>query len=233
MLKFFIMEPFRISLSLFLNSYLIPSVLAFVCGGIIGFEREIRDRPAGLRTYTLVCLGSAIFTLTSYLGFQGDIDPTRIAAGVVTGIGFIGAGAIFREGIFVRGLTTAASIWIVAAVGIAIGSRLYYLAFIATIFAFLILTFIRTLEDRLLKISQYTISLKANEEFEEMEELIKYLETFNNRVILEKSVMQRIDRKRKSSLVLNIRLGSSNRKFIQKITEIIKRFRGIDKVELI
>ena len=105
--------------------------LAAVLGGAIGFERELRDREAGLRTHLLVCLGSALFTIVSAYGFRefltsGDqvvrADPTRIAAQIVTGIGFLGAGAIIRQGLTVRGLTTAATLWVSAAIGIAAGA---------------------------------------------------------------------------------------------------------------
>jgi putative Mg2+ transporter-C (MgtC) family protein len=116
--------------------------LAAVLGGAIGFERELRDREAGLRTHLLVCLGSALFTIVSAYGFRefltsGDqvirADPTRIAAQIVTGIGFLGAGAIIRQGISVRGLTTAATLWVAAAIGIAAGAGYYSGAVIATV----------------------------------------------------------------------------------------------------
>jgi putative Mg2+ transporter-C (MgtC) family protein len=116
--------------------------LAAALGGAIGFERELRDREAGLRTHMLVCLGSALFTIVSAYGFRefltsGDqvvrADPTRIAAQIVTGIGFLGAGAIIRQGISVRGLTTAATLWVAAAIGIASGAGFYSGAVIATV----------------------------------------------------------------------------------------------------
>jgi len=105
-------------------------MLAAVLGGAIGFQREKANKPAGLRTHILICLGSALFTVVSALGFTGNVDPARIAAGVVTGIGFIGAGVIFRgmRGDKVMGITTAASIWVTAAIGIAAGAGLYIIA---------------------------------------------------------------------------------------------------------
>src|SRR5205814_2616703 len=102
-------------------------MLAAALGGAIGFERELRDREAGFRTHMLVSLGSALFTIVSAYGFReflesGDqvvrADPTRIAAQIVTGIGFLGAGAIIRQGVSIRGLTTAATLWVVAAIGL-------------------------------------------------------------------------------------------------------------------
>ena len=135
------LKEFGFNLSSFIFDIIIPCILALVFGGLIGLQRERHERPAGLRTHALVCLGATVFTLVSYLGFSSSsgFDSSRIAAGVVTGIGFIGAGVIFRQGILVKGVTTAASIWIVASVGLALGTKLYYLSIIATILGFLIL----------------------------------------------------------------------------------------------
>jgi putative Mg2+ transporter-C (MgtC) family protein len=111
-------------------------------GGAVGFERELREREAGIRTHLLVSLGSALFTIVSAYGFQefltagGAIvrtDPTRIAAQIVTGIGFLGAGAIIRDGLSVRGLTTAATLWVVAAIGMACGAGYYWPAVAVTV----------------------------------------------------------------------------------------------------
>jgi putative Mg2+ transporter-C (MgtC) family protein len=103
-------------------------LLAAALGGVIGFEREFRDQPAGFRTHILVSLGAALFTMAGAYGVSNFVaaggvsfDPTRIAAQVVTGIGFLGAGAILSHGLTVRGLTTAAALWVTAAVGVAVG----------------------------------------------------------------------------------------------------------------
>ena len=121
---------------------LVRVVLVGVLGGAIGAEREIREREAGLRTHMLVAVGAALFTIVSAYAW-GDFefstregitfDPTRIAAQIVTGIGFLGAGAIIRQGLSVRGLTTAASLWVVAAIGMASGAGYYTAAVITTI----------------------------------------------------------------------------------------------------
>jgi putative Mg2+ transporter-C (MgtC) family protein len=104
-------------------------IVAALLGLAIGFEREIHGHPAGLRTHMLVSLGSALFTVLSIEGFGGlsgaPVDPTRIAAQIVSGIGFLGAGAILKDGIVIRGLTTAASLWATAAVGMAAGAAEY------------------------------------------------------------------------------------------------------------
>jgi putative Mg2+ transporter-C (MgtC) family protein len=122
---------------------LLRLTLAAVFGGAIGLEREFREREAGLRTHMLVSVGSALFTITSAYGFHDFLihngggviraDPTRVAAQIVTGIGFLGAGAIIRQGLAVRGLTTAATLWVVAAIGLAAGSGYYSAALMATI----------------------------------------------------------------------------------------------------
>lgn len=103
-------------------------------GAAVGIERELREREAGIRTHLLVSLGACLFTIVGAYGFHNfsGVDPTRIAAQVVTGIGFLGAGAIIREGISVRGLTTAASLWIVAAIGMAAGAGYYWPAVAGT-----------------------------------------------------------------------------------------------------
>ena len=114
---------------------------AALLGGAIGLERELRDREAGLRTHLLVSVGSALFTIVSAYGFTEFLvnggavvraDPTRIAAQVVSGIGFLGAGAIIRQGFSIRGLTTAATLWLVAAIGMSAGAGYYSAAIIAT-----------------------------------------------------------------------------------------------------
>jgi putative Mg2+ transporter-C (MgtC) family protein len=106
---------------------------AALLGALLGFEREIRQKSAGLRTNILIAIGSALFTLMSYeFGAEGKGDPGRVAAQIVTGIGFLGAGAIMRTGGSVQGLTTAATVWVNAAVGVAAGGGEYHIAFIAT-----------------------------------------------------------------------------------------------------
>jgi len=102
-------------------------VLAAVLGGAIGAERELNDQPAGLRTHMLLTTGACLFTLVSAYGFGRGTDPSRIAAQIVTGIGFLGGGAIVRDGLTVKGVTTAASIWATASVGVAIGAGSYVL----------------------------------------------------------------------------------------------------------
>ena len=128
-------------------------IIAAALGGLVGTEREIHGHPAGIRTHMLVALGSGIFTVLSIHGFgqgQGSgIDPTRIAAQVVTGIGFLGAGAILKDGVVIRGLTTAASLWATAAVGMAAGAGEYVIAAVSTAVILVSLWPINALAERL------------------------------------------------------------------------------------
>jgi putative Mg2+ transporter-C (MgtC) family protein len=136
---------------------LLRLALAAVLGAAIGLERELREREAGLRTHLLVSVGSALFTIVSAYGFREFLvnggavvraDPTRIAAQIVTGIGFLGAGAIIRQGLSVRGLTTAATLWVVAAIGMAAGAGYYSAAAITTVLVILSLWPLRLLAYR-------------------------------------------------------------------------------------
>ncbi|MGI6143103.1 MAG: MgtC/SapB family protein [bacterium] len=128
-------------------------LLAALLGGIIGLERESLNRPAGLRTHTLVSLGAALIMQVSISVTGGD--PARIAAQVISGIGFLGAGTILREGSSVRGLTTAASLWVVAGIGLAVGSGLYLASAVASVLVVLTLVGLGRLEKALLGSSRY------------------------------------------------------------------------------
>lgn len=137
-------------------------VVAAILGGIVGMERGSGDRPAGFRTHILVCVGSALFMLVSIYGFddvapvttiaENDIgtrrDTARIAAQVVSGIGFLGAGTILHEGLTIRGLTTAASLWMVSAIGLAVGSGMFLLSVVATILTMVTLVTFHSWEKR-------------------------------------------------------------------------------------
>jgi putative Mg2+ transporter-C (MgtC) family protein len=143
--------PLQLDLSLRL-------VIAAALGLAIGFEREIHGHPAGLRTHMLVAAGSGLFTVISAYGFRdvagavpntAPIDPTRIAAQIVSGIGFLGAGAILKDGIVIRGLTTAASLWATSAVGMAAGAGEHLIAVVATVTILVSLWPINALAERL------------------------------------------------------------------------------------
>lgn len=130
---------------------IIRLILSVLLSSFIGFERQIHRRTAGLRTHILVCLGSCLIMLTSLYLFdiyknQAPLDPARIAAGVITGVGFLGAGAIIIQGAGVKGLTTAASLWVVAGIGLAVGCGFYSAAIVTTILTLAVLFFLRYLE---------------------------------------------------------------------------------------
>lgn len=130
----------------------IKLILACVLGGIIGIERESLNRPAGFRTYTLVCVGSAlamVVSLDMYFQYYQNVnaDPGRIAAQVVSGIGFLGAGTIMKEGATVRGLTTAAGLWGVACIGLAVGAGMYIPAVVTTALILFVLVYFAKFEE--------------------------------------------------------------------------------------
>jgi putative Mg2+ transporter-C (MgtC) family protein len=133
------------------SDIIVRSVLTVVLGGLIGFERQLHKRHAGLRTHILVALGSCLIMLTSLYVFDiykgtGSIDPARIAAGVITGIGFLGAGTIIRDEEGVRGLTTAASLWVVAGIGLAVGCGFWKAASFVTALTLMVLLILRYAE---------------------------------------------------------------------------------------
>jgi len=129
-----------------LPAFLLRCAIAVVCGGIIGIERERRSKPAGFRTNILICLGASIYMSVGLLVPGSGVDATRIAAQVVTGIGFLGAGCIIQDGNQVRGLTSAATIWVVAAIGIVAGAGYPVLATISAILVVLTLAVLRRVE---------------------------------------------------------------------------------------
>ncbi|MGO9121845.1 MAG: MgtC/SapB family protein [Desulfomonilaceae bacterium] len=143
--------------------------IAAVAGGLIGFERSYHGRPAGFRTHTLVCMASSLLMLVTIYQKQWfsladietvRIDPTRMAQGVMTGIGFLGAGVIMKEALSVRGLTTAASIWITAAIGILAGVGFYSAAFVGTVFALVVVLVFRWIETRIPTLAYARLTLR-------------------------------------------------------------------------
>lgn len=126
-------------------------VLAMVLGGLVGLEREITNRPAGFRTHTLVCMGSTLVMVTSMHLFRlyhgiVNLDPARLGAQVISGIGFLGAGTILKDKTRVRGLTTAASLWVVACIGLAVGAGLYGVSIFVAVLAYVTLILLKKME---------------------------------------------------------------------------------------
>jgi putative Mg2+ transporter-C (MgtC) family protein len=152
-------------------------LMALLCGGIIGYEREYKNRPAGLRTHMLVCIGAALVMIISQFIYEkytpGTNDPARLGAQVISGIGFLGAGTIIRERFSVKGLTTAATLWVVACIGLAIGSGYYIIAGIATLVIFLSLIIFRKLEN-FLKIKENKAKLRITVQYsKEIEKTVR------------------------------------------------------------
>ncbi|MBN1623853.1 MAG: MgtC/SapB family protein [Clostridia bacterium] len=152
-------------------------IMALVCGGLIGYEREYKNRPAGLRTHILVCVGAALVMVVAQFMYNnnpdGGIDTTRLGAQVVSGIGFLGAGTIIRERFGVKGLTTAASLWAVACIGIAVGSGYFLIAGVTTLVIIVSLILFRKLE-KVMKIKSEKSKIKIQAEItEDIDALVK------------------------------------------------------------
>ena len=160
-------------------------LMAAFLGGLIGLERSSGDRPAGLRTHVLVATGSALLMVVSIYGFDGHPqgrDPSRIASTVVNGIGFLGAGTILHEGLTVKGLTTAASLWIVSAIGLTVGCGMLALGIFATGIALITLILIRGLEKKVLPAGKSTrckLHVILSKDPDSMMDVMEYLQERN------------------------------------------------------
>jgi len=169
---------------------LVKLLLALVLGGLIGWERELYDKPAGFRTNTLICVGSTLFTIFSLkIGIIPGTDSARIAAQIVSGIGFLGAGAIIRRGEAVLGLTTAATIWFVASIGMGIGAGYYVISSVGTALALAILFVFRKFEnlvDRIHTTRTYHVTVLAEDDA--VRELSLVLDSCGLRVLGNKQV---------------------------------------------
>lgn len=152
---------------------IVKILLAMVLGGALGMERELSDKPAGLKTNLLMCLGSTLFTIFSVRLAGTDYDPGRVAAQIVTGVGFLGAGAILREGTHVIGLTTAAMIWLGAAVGMGVGLGYYALSGFVTAAALAVQFITPRLEDFLIHLreDQYILRITTRPQTEILQEI--------------------------------------------------------------
>ena len=169
---------------------LVKLLLALVLGGLIGWERELYDKPAGFRTNTLICVGSTLFTIFSLkIGIIPGTDSARIVAQIVSGIGFLGAGAIIRRGEAVLGLTTAATIWFVASIGMGIGAGYYVISSVGTALALAILFVFRKFEnlvDRIRTTRTYHVIVSAEDDA--VRELSLVLDSCGLRVLGNKQV---------------------------------------------
>jgi putative Mg2+ transporter-C (MgtC) family protein len=216
-----------------LTELVIRILLAMALGGLIGLEREIRDRAAGFRTHVLVCVGSAAFTIASAYGFDAwmttadasvvRLDPGRIAAQIVSGIGFLGAGAIIRHGVSVRGLTTAAGLWAVAAVGLAVGIGMYALAITTTLTVVLSLSGLHLIEHRViaprLRQRVQVLVVFRRPRFGRLGELVSMLEERHVRLL--KISIEPEDREENSvRLLLRLPVGLSTAELLEQISRL-------------
>ena len=233
-------------MELFNFDFLIRLTAAVAMGFALGLERELTNKYAGLRTHILVCLGACVFTLLSIYGFPtfadgdnviveqatGVRDTARIAAQIVTGIGFIGAGTVLRNGPMVFGLTTAATLWIAASIGMACGAGMYDVAVISTILSVAVLTIIRTFEKHFLPTSgklvkRYKISIYCSGN--DVKNIYDYL-TSNVDDVRDFSSKKLIENPDKSKVTASFEL--SNKKMIDTIYEWLNNIAGTDSISL-
>jgi putative Mg2+ transporter-C (MgtC) family protein len=208
--------------------------ISFVLSAIIGIEREKNRQPAGLRTHILICLGATIIMIISlYIPQWSDgrfqSDPGRIAAQIVTGIGFLGAGAILKIGLNVKGLTTAANVWVVAAIGMTVGAGLYVAAAIVTGFTLLVLIVLNKIENKFLKNQLFkvlTIHFKAN-----ASRLNKVLEIMENEDITVTNIDVYESEKKKMTIIRLI-VKVPGKWDISGMYESIRALDGVVKINL-
>lgn len=204
-------------------------VLAAVLSGIVGFEREFHGRAAGFRTHILLCVGTTLIMITSvhifdvYSG-RTPIDPARLAAGVVTGIGFLGAGTIMRYKASVRGLTTAASLWVVTGIGLAVGSGLYFGAIVATALAVITLMFFGRLEHAMIRKDWYkTVIIDSKDGLEQLKRVREILSEYGAEI-----TDFEVDRSEDgASMILKIGLKLSTSRHTAVLISDIGRLEGV------
>ena len=209
-------------------------VLASLLGGLIGLEREVHGRPAGFRTHLLVSLGSSLFVLTSIFFYQkfGNFsgqgpavtDPARIAAQVVTGIGFLGAGAIIREKASIRGLTTAACLWVAAAVGVG----MYLTAILVTVLAVSNLIVLKKLEERLRKDTYFRVMVWSTDLDGQLSQIERHLADCAMEVInvaIEKDIVQ-------GTILFEVDVKSRTREECSRLTRYLAAIEGINRIRI-
>lgn len=219
---------------------------ALLLGFAIGLEREMTNKYAGLRTNILVCLGACIFTIISIYGFptfaQGDNviisqatgvrDTARIAAQVVTGIGFIGAGTVFRHGATIFGLTTAATLWIAASIGMACGAGLYPVAILGTIFSIITLVSVRVFEKSvLISSTKNTKRLKINISClnEKSEDIYNYLIEHYTHL---REISKKLNKQDENLTKINVILDVIGKKPIQTMYKTFQKIDGIESISI-
>jgi putative Mg2+ transporter-C (MgtC) family protein len=211
-------------------------LLAALAGGLVGLEREKHGRPAGLRTNLLVAVGSCVMVIvseafyTKYGGFDAQsmlrIDPSRVAAQIVTGVGFLGAGVILKEGPSVRGLTTAASLWTVAGLGMAFGMGFYSLGAIATVLVLISLTFLKKLDPIIRKDRFLTLTVTAANREGLLDELQKI---FAERKLVVTDISSNLDLV-SDELFYQLVITQQQKRVGHELTATIRQLEGIRKI---
>lgn len=226
--------------------FIVRLFMAVILGFLLGLERELTNKYAGLRTHILVCLGACIFTLLSIYGFptfaQGDNiivnnatgirDTSRVAAQIVTGIGFIGAGTVLRNGPMVFGLTTAATLWIAASIGMACGSGMFDIAIISTVLSVAVLTLIRIFERQFLPSSGKQIRRFKIVIYCDNDDVKKIYDLLSSKVdtMLDFSTKKLIENNEKSKITSTFNLN--NKKAIKDLYNKLNNIVKIDSISL-
>lgn len=216
------------------SEILLRLALACILGGLIGLERERNKQPAGLRTHILVCVGATLVMLCNIFIFEkykgvANIDPARLGAQVISGIGFLGAGTIIKEGLSIRGLTTAASLWVVACMGIAIGLGFYTGALISTLFILIILIFFSKFEYlfniKTIKSVLILKSVNAEGQINVISNKLKEFEIMYNNVSVESA--------EDNLIAIRINLTKSKEISNNKLMEELYKIEGIKYVQIL
>lgn len=200
---------------------LIKLIISAVLGGLIGIERQVGGQYAGFRTQMLVCLGSCLFTIASlhvHNIYGTNTDPARIAAQIVVGIGFLGAGVILKHGVTIRGLTTAATLWIVSAIGMAVGFGQYTVAFFTFFLVFLNLVIFRNIED-ILPRNRYSTLIIRSRGTDELK-MSEFLKGFNIKVLDTKVRFYKKEGIIEQEFSLRYRDNSQFRDFLRTLKDI-------------
>lgn len=216
-------------------------LLSVILGGLIGFERERKNHAAGLRTHTLVCLGSCLIMILSIYGFSDFIgqpnvnrDPARLAAQAITGIGFLGAGTILFTGKSITGLTTAASLWVVMAIGLAVGAGFYFPAAVTSVLSLLVLWGLHIIEKRYVNSTKdYTITLTmdaAHVSTDRIEQLLREKNIKLLRVQFEEAASGGMSGMERVRLRLNVRLQGAE--IALPLAEALRTTAGVSAVTL-
>lgn len=217
---------------------MIRIVFAIILGSVIGLERELTNKSAGLRTQIMVCLGACIFTILSIYGFSTAVtlyplgDPSRVAAQIITGIGFIGAGTVLRQGLTVTGLTTASTLWIVAAIGMACGCGKLSIAVVSTVLAIAVLVLIRILEVKImprnlkhmrkLKISFLCKYEEYDDVYKKLTDMFPEIVDYNHKTIDEEG----------DNIKINIKILSSEKNPVMHVYRELEYIKSLQSVSV-